>query len=223
MEGQRQDRQRVAVPPLSSREAVFDRWPPPRLSGSAESEVRSGRADLTLALLERLITEVRASGLRWQEAELLRVSGEARLLGSPPIWTALAALWRQPAPCHANRARVPSSRAGCVFGEALSIERPGLGSACRTRARARRLRTNNRLAYGRRSTGAIRYVGLLGQRHLTHSDPVRGFEDSGIRALRPMRLVLATQSCSRLRYGRYRSLAGAGLTRIDACNVAGLT
>jgi hypothetical protein len=140
-----------------------------------------------------------------------------------PTWTALAALWRQPSLCHANRARVRSSRVGPVFGKALSIERPGLGSACRTRARARRLRTNNRLSYGRRGTGAIRYVGFLGQRHLSLSDAVRGFEDSGIRALRPMSLVLATQRCSRLRSGRYRSLAGAGLTRIDACNIAGLT
>jgi class 3 adenylate cyclase/tetratricopeptide (TPR) repeat protein len=49
---------------------------------AAEAEVRSGRADVALALLEQLIIEVRASGLRWQEAELLRVSGEARLLGS---------------------------------------------------------------------------------------------------------------------------------------------
>jgi len=49
---------------------------------AAEAEVRNGRADEALALVEELITEIRASGLRWQEAELLRVSGEARLLGS---------------------------------------------------------------------------------------------------------------------------------------------
>jgi hypothetical protein len=48
---------------------------------AAEAEVRNGRADEALALVEELITEIRASGLRWQEAELLRVSGEARLLG----------------------------------------------------------------------------------------------------------------------------------------------
>ena len=39
------------------------------------------RADEALALVGELITEIRVSGLRWQEAELLRVSGEARLLG----------------------------------------------------------------------------------------------------------------------------------------------
>ena len=48
---------------------------------AAEAEVRNGRADEALALVEDFITEIRASGLRWQEAELLRVSGEARLLG----------------------------------------------------------------------------------------------------------------------------------------------
>ena len=48
---------------------------------AAEAEVRNGRADQALALTKELITEIRASGLRWQEAELLRVSGEARLLG----------------------------------------------------------------------------------------------------------------------------------------------
>jgi predicted ATPase len=48
---------------------------------AAEAEVRNGRADEALALVEELITDIRASGLRWQEAELLRVSGEARLLG----------------------------------------------------------------------------------------------------------------------------------------------
>jgi hypothetical protein len=48
---------------------------------AAEAEVRNGRANEALALLEELIAEVRASGLRWHEAELLRVSGEARLLG----------------------------------------------------------------------------------------------------------------------------------------------
>jgi class 3 adenylate cyclase/predicted ATPase len=48
---------------------------------AAEAEVRNGRADEALALLGELIAEVRASGLRWHEAELLRVSGEARLSG----------------------------------------------------------------------------------------------------------------------------------------------
>ena len=48
---------------------------------AAEAEVRKGRADQALALTKELITEIRASGLRWQEAELLRVSGEARQLG----------------------------------------------------------------------------------------------------------------------------------------------
>ena len=48
---------------------------------AAEAEVRNGRPDEALALTGELITEIRASGLRWQEAELLRVSGEARLLG----------------------------------------------------------------------------------------------------------------------------------------------
>jgi predicted ATPase len=48
---------------------------------AAEAEIRNSRADEALALLEELITEIRASGLRWHEAELLRVSGEARLLG----------------------------------------------------------------------------------------------------------------------------------------------
>jgi hypothetical protein len=48
---------------------------------AAEAEVRNGRPDEALALVEELITEIRASGLRWQESELLRVSGEARLLG----------------------------------------------------------------------------------------------------------------------------------------------
>ena len=48
---------------------------------AAEAEVRKGRADEALALVEELITEIRVSGLRWQEAELLRVSGEALLLG----------------------------------------------------------------------------------------------------------------------------------------------
>jgi hypothetical protein len=50
---------------------------------AAEAEVRSGRADEALALLGELIAEVRASGLRWHEAELLRVSGEARLFADP--------------------------------------------------------------------------------------------------------------------------------------------
>ncbi|HYC25121.1 MAG TPA: hypothetical protein VEC58_03695, partial [Roseiarcus sp.] len=49
---------------------------------AAEADVRKGRADEALALVEELITEVRASGLRWQEAELLRVSGEARVAGA---------------------------------------------------------------------------------------------------------------------------------------------
>jgi predicted ATPase len=48
---------------------------------AAEAEVRNGRADEALALLGELIAEVRASGLRWHEAELLRLSGEARLSG----------------------------------------------------------------------------------------------------------------------------------------------
>ena len=49
---------------------------------AAEAEVRNGRADESLTLVEELLAEIRASGLRWQEAELLRVCGEARLLGS---------------------------------------------------------------------------------------------------------------------------------------------
>ena len=48
---------------------------------AAEAEVRNRRGDEALALVEELITEIRASGLRWQEAELLRVSDEARLVG----------------------------------------------------------------------------------------------------------------------------------------------
>jgi hypothetical protein len=48
---------------------------------AAEAEIRNGRADEALPLLEGLITEIRASGLRGHEAELLRVRGEARLLG----------------------------------------------------------------------------------------------------------------------------------------------
>jgi hypothetical protein len=47
----------------------------------AEAAVRNGRADEALALTRELITELRASGLRWQEAELLRVRGETRALG----------------------------------------------------------------------------------------------------------------------------------------------
>jgi predicted ATPase len=49
---------------------------------AAEAEVRNGRADEALALTGELITEIRASGLRWQEAELLRIRGEALLLGT---------------------------------------------------------------------------------------------------------------------------------------------
>jgi predicted ATPase len=49
---------------------------------AAETDVRNGRADEALALIQELITDIRATGLRWQEAELLRVSGEARLLGA---------------------------------------------------------------------------------------------------------------------------------------------
>ena len=48
---------------------------------AAEAEVRNGRADEAVALIEELIAETRANGLRWHEAELLRVSGETRLLG----------------------------------------------------------------------------------------------------------------------------------------------
>jgi class 3 adenylate cyclase/predicted ATPase len=48
---------------------------------AAEAEVRNGRAAEAIALLGELIAEVRANGLRWHEAELLRVSGEARLFG----------------------------------------------------------------------------------------------------------------------------------------------
>jgi predicted ATPase len=48
---------------------------------AAEAELGNGHADEALAILGELITEVRASGLRWHEAELLRVSGEAGLFG----------------------------------------------------------------------------------------------------------------------------------------------
>jgi hypothetical protein len=51
---------------------------------AAEAEVRNGRADEALALTKELITDIRASGLCWHEAELLRVSGEARSLGRSP-------------------------------------------------------------------------------------------------------------------------------------------
>jgi class 3 adenylate cyclase/predicted ATPase len=51
---------------------------------AAEAEVRNGRPGEALALAEDLITDVRASGLRWQESELLRVRGEALLRGQPP-------------------------------------------------------------------------------------------------------------------------------------------
>jgi class 3 adenylate cyclase/predicted ATPase len=47
---------------------------------AAEAEVRNGRADEALAFIEEIVTDIRASGLRWQEAELLRVRGEAWLL-----------------------------------------------------------------------------------------------------------------------------------------------
>jgi class 3 adenylate cyclase/predicted ATPase len=50
---------------------------------AAEAEIRNGHADIALALVDQLVAEVRASGLRWHEAELLRVGGEARILGSP--------------------------------------------------------------------------------------------------------------------------------------------
>ena len=49
---------------------------------AAEAEVRNGRADEAIALTGELITEIRASGLRWQEAELLRIRGEALLLNT---------------------------------------------------------------------------------------------------------------------------------------------
>jgi class 3 adenylate cyclase/predicted ATPase len=49
---------------------------------AAEAEVRNGRVDEALALTGELITEIRANGLRWQEAELLRIRGEALLLGT---------------------------------------------------------------------------------------------------------------------------------------------
>jgi predicted ATPase len=49
---------------------------------AAEAEIRNGRADEALALTGELITEIRANGLRWQEAELLRIRGEALLLGA---------------------------------------------------------------------------------------------------------------------------------------------
>ena len=49
---------------------------------AAEAEVRNGRAAEAIALLGELIAEVRANGLRWHEAELLRVNGEARLFGA---------------------------------------------------------------------------------------------------------------------------------------------
>ena len=52
---------------------------------AAEAEVRNGRADEAIALTGELITEIRASGLRWQEAELLRIRGEARFSTLPPI------------------------------------------------------------------------------------------------------------------------------------------
>jgi hypothetical protein len=51
---------------------------------AAEAEVRYGRAGEALALAEDLIADVRASGLRWQEGELLRVRGEAWLRGQSP-------------------------------------------------------------------------------------------------------------------------------------------
>jgi len=100
---------------------------------AAEAEVRNGRADEALALLEEVITEIRASGLRWQEAELLRVSGEARLLGPSAD------------PDRAGRdleAACVGVARGAVAGEAVSIDRQPPQSARRPRPRARRFFTD---------------------------------------------------------------------------------
>jgi predicted ATPase len=67
---------------LALKEVGYDKIVTPVIAVlAAEAEVRNGRADEALALTEELIAEIRASGLRWQEAELLRVCGEARALG----------------------------------------------------------------------------------------------------------------------------------------------
>jgi predicted ATPase len=71
---------RAARPVL--KEVGHDRLVSPAIGVlAAEAEVRNGHADEALVLTGELITEVRASGFRWHEAELLRVSGEARLFG----------------------------------------------------------------------------------------------------------------------------------------------
>ena len=68
---------------LASKEVGHDKIITPVIGVlAAEAEVRNGRADEAIALTGELITEIRASGLRWHEAELLRIRGEARLLDS---------------------------------------------------------------------------------------------------------------------------------------------
>jgi hypothetical protein len=106
---------------------------------AAEAEVRNGRADEALALVEELITEIRASGLRWQEAELLRVSGEARLLGpSADPDRAGRDLEAAVAVAREQGARAFELRAALSLGEAVSIDRQPPRSARRPRPRARR-------------------------------------------------------------------------------------
>ena len=48
---------------------------------AAEWEARAGRADEGLALVDEMLADIRRNGIRWHEAELHRVRGEALTLG----------------------------------------------------------------------------------------------------------------------------------------------
>ena len=48
---------------------------------AAEWEARAGRADEGLALVDEMLADIRRNGVRWHEAELRRVRGEALTLG----------------------------------------------------------------------------------------------------------------------------------------------
>jgi hypothetical protein len=166
---------------------------------AAEAEVRNGRADEARALVEELITEIRASGLRWQEAELLRVSGEARLLGPSAdpdragcdLEAAVAVAREQGA--RAFQLRAALSLAKLYHNRLLELAKRNPSSALRSKVSSRR-RSFPKSPKRRRYSPPCRH------------EPIQGSGDSEIGTLRPSRRGLPDRIARRSGLSRLEEL-----------------
>jgi tetratricopeptide (TPR) repeat protein len=127
---------------------------------AAETDVRNGRADEALALIEELITDIRATGLRWAGSRAAscqrRGTPSRRFCRSGSRWPRSGGSCRRRA--RTGRARVRIAR-GTPPSKALSVNQPCGRSPRHPNARARRLLADAAISGDSGSASAARCTG----------------------------------------------------------------